>query len=309
MDLPDLRLLHDVARLGSFAAAARLRDTDPSSISRAVAAAETRLGLRVFQRSTRRLSLTEAGEAYLTRALPLAEELATLTERARDAGAEPAGTLRLTASTTFGQRVIVPLLPAFRARHPKVGVDGLFTDANLDLVADRIDLAVRLAPAVEGDVIATRLIDTRYRVVASPGYLAGAPALATPEDLARHRVLLFNLRAFRHRWRFRDPAGAITDVPVHGDITLSPAGALRDAVLAGLGPALLPGWLVDGDIRAGRLVRCLPGWDATATTFDTGAWAVYPSRPWLPAKVRAMIDFLRQALAPGSPDPAATPGA
>lgn len=302
MNLDDLRLLHDVARLGSFAAAARQRDTDPSSISRAVAAVEDRLGLRVFQRTTRRLSLTEAGEAWLSRALPLAEELETLTEQARSAGTTPQGTLRLTASVTFGQRVIVPLLPAFRARHPQVAIEALFTDANLDLVADRVDLAIRLAPAVEGDVIATRLIDTRYRVVASPAYLAAAPPLDRPEHLSDHRVLLFALRAFRQRWRFRDAMGQITEVPVQGDITLSPAGTLRDAAVAGMGPALLPHWLVDDDIRAGTLVRCLPGWDATATTFDTGAWALYPSRPWLPAKVRAMIDFLRGELAPLSPD-------
>jgi DNA-binding transcriptional LysR family regulator len=298
MDLADLRLLHDVVRLGSIAAAARQRDTDPSSVSRAVAAAEHRLGLRLFQRTTRRLSLTEAGEAYLARALPLAEELAGLAEQARGISGEPAGVLRMTASVTFGQRVIVPLLPAFRARFPQVAVEGLFTDSNLDLVADRIDLAIRLAPAVEGDVIAARLLDTRYRVVAAPGYLAAAARLDRPEDLVQHRALLFTLRAFRQQWRFRGSEGDITEVPVQGDITLSPAGTLRDAAIIGLGPALLPDWLVDDDIRAGHLVRCLPAWDVTATTFDTGAWAVYPSRPYLPAKVRAMIDFLRRALTP-----------
>lgn len=298
MDMPDLRLLQDVARLGSFAAAARLRNTDPSSISRAVAAAEDLLGLRVFQRTTRSLSLTEAGEAYLSRAIPLVEELAALTEQARSISAEPEGVLRMTSSVTFGQRIIVPLLPAFRARYPRIGVEGLFTDANLDLVADRMDLAVRLAPTVEGDVIAARLMNTRYRVVAAPGYLAAAPPLDRPVDLKRHRVLLFALRAFRQHWRFRDVGGSVTEVPVQGDITLSPAGMLRDAAISGLGPALLADWLVDDDIRAGRLTRCLAAWDATATTFDTGVWAVYPSRPFLPGKVRAMIDFLRGAIAP-----------
>lgn len=300
MNLPDLTLLQDVARAASFAAVARARGVDPSQVSRTVAQIEETLGLRLFQRTTRRLSLTEEGEAYLTRALPLVEELARLTTEVRTERAQPSGTLRLTASVTFGQRVIVPHLAAFRARYPQVAIEAIFTDANLDLVADRIDLAIRLAPAVEGDLIAARLMDTRYRVVAAPAYLARHPAPSRPEDLRDHRALLFPFRPYRTRWTFRQ--GAIhTEVPVTGDITLSPAGALCDAALAGLGPALLPDWLVDADLRSGTLVRLLPDWDVTATTFDTGAWAVYPSRSFLPAKVRAMIDFLRAVLSAPAP--------
>lgn len=300
MNLPDLTLLQDVARAASFAAVARARGVDPSQVSRTVAQIEETLGLRFFQRTTRRLSLTEEGEAYLTRALPLVEELARLTTEVRTERAQPSGTLRLTASVTFGQRVIVPHLAAFRARYPQVAIEAIFTDANLDLVADRIDLAIRLAPAVEGDLIAARLMDTRYRVVAAPAYLARHPAPARPEDLRDHRALLFPFRPYRTRWTFRQGT-SVTEVLVAGDITLSPAGALRDAALAGLGPALLPDWLVDADRRAGALVRLLPDWDVTATTFDTGAWAVYPSRSFLPAKVRAMIDFLRAVLSAPAP--------
>jgi len=191
-------------------------------------------------------------------------------------------------------------LAAFRARHPQVAIDAIFTDANLDLVADRIDLAIRLAPAVEGDMIAARLMDTRYRVVAAPAYLSHYPAPTQPQDLRDHRALLFPFRPYRTRWTFRQGT-TLTEVPITGDITLSPAGALRDAALAGLGPALLPDWLVDADLRAGTLLRLLPTYEVTATTFDTGAWAVYPSRSFLPAKVRAMIDFLRTVLSAPAP--------
>jgi DNA-binding transcriptional LysR family regulator len=291
----DLTLLQDVARLGSFAAAAEVRGIDASSVSRAVAGIEAALGIRVFERTTRRLNLTEAGDQYLSRAAPLMEELERVAAEARSERARPAGLLRLTASVTFGQRCLVPLIGAFRAQYPDVALDCVFTDANVDLIADRVDLAIRLAPTIEGDLIATKLMATRYRVVAAPSYLAGAAPLQVPADLRGHRVLLFNLRAFRSRWIFAGGAGQ-QEVPVAGDITLTPAGTLRDAVLAGLGPALLPDWLVDGDIAAGRLVHCLQDWRATATTFDTGAWAVYPSRSYLPAKVRAMIDFLRATL-------------
>jgi DNA-binding transcriptional LysR family regulator len=301
MNSVDLSLLQDVARLGSLAAAADLRGIDASSVSRAVAGIEATLGIRIFERTTRRLNLTEAGDHYLSRAAPLMEELARIAADARNEGTRPTGTLRLSASVTFGQMRIVPLLAAFRARYPNVMLDCIFTDTNVDLIADRVDLAIRLAPSIEGDLIATLLMTTQYRVVASPAYLRAHATMDTPADLHHHRVLLFNLRAFRNRWIFADAAGQ-QEIPIDGDITLTPAGALRDAALAGLGPALLPDWLVGHDIAAGRLIHCLPGWRVTATTFDTGAWAVYPSKSYLPAKVRAMIDFLRTTL-PLPPSP------
>jgi DNA-binding transcriptional LysR family regulator len=299
MDLQALTLLADVARLGSFAAVARARGWDPSAVSRSIAALEADLGLRLFQRTTRRLALTEAGDLYLTRALPLLEELQRIGDQARAAQTVPRGLLRLTASVTFGQAILMPLLPAFRARCPEVGLECLFTDQNLDLTQDRIDLAVRLGPAVEGDVIASRLMTTRYRVVASPAYLAGSPALDGPADLARHRLLLFTIRPFRSRWLFRDAAGTVHEQPVAGDVAVSPAGAILDAALAGMGVALLPDYLTDPRIAEGRLAHLLPQWDVAATTFDTGAWLVYPSRAFVPAKTRAMIDFLREHLPQG----------
>lgn len=295
MNTEDIALFVEIARHGSFAGTARARGTDPSSISRSVAALEAQLGVRLFQRTTRRLSLTEAGEACLARVAPLMDELEDALAATRDTRARPRGTLRLSASVAFGQQIVVPLLGGFRRAFPLVGVECLFTDANVDLVGERVDLAIRLAPAVEGDVIVSKLMDTRYLVVASPSYLAGAPALHQPSDLASHRVLRFPLRDYRSRWLFRGPSGEIFEQPVDGDLVLAPAGAIRDAAVGGLGPALLPDWLVREDVASGRLVRCLADWAVTATRFDTAAWLVYPSRAHLPAKTRAMIGFLREA--------------
>ncbi|MDP2120776.1 MAG: LysR family transcriptional regulator [Hoeflea sp.] len=295
MNLTDLTLIQDIARHGSFAAVARQRDVDPSSIGRLVAGIEAELGFRLFARTTRRMEVTEAGSLYLARVAPLSEELDRAADECRALQSEPRGLLRISASATFGQRFIVPRLAAFRSAYPEVAVEGLFSDSNIDLVAERIDLAVRLAPAVEGDYIVSKLMDTRYRIVASPGYLKGAPPLAYPEDLAQHRAILFPYRDYRSRWSFRDAAGMVTELAVDGDLVLSPAGAIRDAALAGLGPALLPDWLIDDDLENGELRRCIGGWDVTATTFDTAAWLIYPSRSYLPAKVRAMIEFLRSA--------------
>lgn len=296
MHLDALGLFLSVVRQGSFAATAKERGVDPSSVSRAIADLEAELGVRLFQRSTRRMALTEAGQAYFARVEPLVEELARAAAAAADAGGNPRGTLRMTASVSFGQTMIVPLLRDFRALYPHLKLECAFTDDNIDLVAERIDLAIRLAPMVEGDLIAAKLMDTRYRVVASPDYLAAAPLLRTPDDLRHHRCLMFNIRAFQTRWLFRDAAGIVTEVPIDGDIAMNPGGALCDLALNGLGPALLPEWLVDRHIAAGRLVWAFPEFAATATTFDTGAWILYPSRSYLPGKVRAMIDFLKERL-------------
>lgn len=294
MQLDELKLFAAVAQLGSFAAVAKRRNVDPSSISRTIAHLEAELGVRLFQRTTRRMSITEAGDLYLSRVLPLIEEMEKVQAEAAGVQATPTGTLRLTASVTFGQTQIAPHLAEFHRRYPELRVECLFNDTNLDLIADRIDLAIRLAPALEGNVVAAKLMDTRYRVVASPQYLKNTPAINIPADLSEHRCLLFNLRNYQSSWLFRSHQGEIAEIAIDGDITLSPAGALRDAAVAGLGPALLPDWLVDEDLKSAKLIDLFPRYAVTATSFDTAAWIVYPSRAFLPAKVRVMIDFLRE---------------
>jgi len=297
MDTDALKTAVLVAKLGSFAAAARAQEVDPSSISRTVATLEASLGLRLFQRTTRTLRITEEGETYLRRVGPLLEEL----ERARDAATHdaPSGTLRLTASVAFTHECILPRLAEFRALYPRLTLELLPADANLDLLSESIDLAVRLAPAPEGELISTRLLRTRYRVAASPAYVGEHGPVRDPRDLAQHDCLRFALPGFRSRWLFRRAGEADFAVPVDGRLLISGALALRQAARDGLGPALLADWLIARDLASGRLVDLFPGFECAATAFDTGAWALYPSRAFLPRKVRATIDFLRAHLAAG----------
>ena len=299
MNLDALHLAVRVAESGSFAAAARLADLDPSSVSRTVAGLEAELGIRLFQRSTRRLSLTEAGSAYLARVAPLLEEFDSAREAATAGRTRPSGRLRLTASVAFGTECIVPHLAGYRDLYPEISLDLVLTDSNLDLVAESVDLAIRLAPAPEGDLISTRLKTTRYRVCAAPAWVEKAGMPASPEALSETPCLLQGLPDFRDRWRFRalKGEGAEVDIPVTGPIVISNPLALRAAARQGLGPALLADWLVVDDLAAGILVDLFPAHAATATGFDTAAWALYPSRAYLPAKVRVTIDFLRAALA------------
>ena len=296
MDTDLLKTVALVAQQGSFAAAARVLNVDPSSVSRAVASAEAALGLRLFQRTTRSLTVTEEGEYYIRRVTPLLEELDAARETAGASQRTPSGTLKMTASVAFSHECIVPHLGVFQAQYPEISLELLPTDATLDIAANGIDLAIRLGSAPRGDLISTRLAQTRYVVCASPGYLASHAPIVVPEDLSAHDCLRFALPEFRTRWRFRRSDAAPFEVPVNGSIIIANALSLRRASLEGMGPVLLADWLVGTDIAKGRLVDLFPDHDCTATEFDTGAWALYPSRSYLPHKVRAMIDFLRERL-------------
>lgn len=293
MHLDDLRLIGDIARLGSFAGAARARNVDPAWISRKISDIEALLGFRLFQRTTRRLALTEAGRVYWRSV----EGLVEAHERARDDALSishgPSGLLRITATMAFGQKILTPLLPRFCASAPHVEIELLLDDANLDLVDRRVDLALRLGPEVTGDFIAAKLCDTRYRLCVSPDYLAAQGAPARPADLARRDCLRFALPGLRNQWIFRDSAGVEEQVEIGGKLSASGAIALRQLALAGMGPALLAGWLVEDDMARGDLVELFPDLQVTPTNFATAIWLLYPSRSFLPGKVRAMIDFLR----------------
>ena len=295
MDTIALRTVLLVARHRSFAAAARVLDVDPSSVSRTVAGVETALRLRLFQRSTRSLTVTEAGEAYLARIAPLLDDLDLARDEAAQVSAVPGGRVRLTASVAFGHEVIVPHLDALRAALPDITLEMILSDQTVDLVAAQVDLAIRLAPAPTGDLISARLMTTRYRVVAAPAYIARAGRPDTPGTLTDHACLRMTLPDYRTEWRFRR-AGVEEVVAVDGPLLISNALALRAAAREGLGPALLADWMTDRDIAEGTLVDLFPDHDVTATRFDTGAWVLYPSRDYLPLKVRAVIDFLRARL-------------
>ena len=296
MDSAALRLVIDIAKHGSLAAVARKLDVDPATVSRNLAAIEADIGARLFQRTTRRLSLTPAGQDFLEAIEGVVEQLELAQERVRSQDTELTGTLRLTTSFALGQLRIVPLLPRFRADFPKLKLELNFSDANIDLVNERMDLAIRLSPRIEGDYIATKLFDTRYHVCASPAFLSKHKVGRDPRVLSELQCLTLSIADFRKQWLFRDRSGEITRVKISTELTVSNALALLDCALAGLGPALLPQWVINPELRAGRLIDLFPHHRATATNFETGAWLLYPSRQFLPRRVRAAVDFFKKHL-------------
>ena len=275
---------------------ARDRDLDPSSVSRAIAGLETELGVRLFQRTTRQLFPTEAGKTYFDRIEPLLEEMQQAIDATIDISEQPKGTLRVTTSVAFGHHCIVPLLSEFARLYPHLTVDLWLTDAVVDLFTNRIDVAVRLGILSDSTLMAQRLIPTHYAVCGNSVYLQQARPLHQPTDLVHHNCLLFPLTGFRSRWLFKDKKEQLTEVPISGHTIISSAIALKQCAIAGMGLALLPNWLVDEDLHAGTLVNVFPNHQVTATDFNTAVWLVYPSRAYVPLKVRVFIDFLKQRI-------------
>lgn len=296
MDSSALKTILRVRDMASIAGAARVLDVDPSSVSRVVAAVEAELGTRLFHRTTRRLTVTEEGQRYLQRVAPLLDELDAAKEEAASARTQPSGQLRVTASVAFSCKVLMPLLLRFQQEYPSVVVDLQSSDANLDLVENGIDLAVRLAPSPRGDLISTRLMRTTYKVVASPDYLRGVDQPDHPNALQQMNCLRYALRGLQDDWHFRGDRVDAFDVPVRGSPLVSNALALRDAAIAGAGIALLADWLVDPDLQDGSLVQLFPEYQSTVSEFETAAWMLFPDRTYLPRKVRVMIDFLKREL-------------
>jgi len=287
----------NVVETGSFARAADRLDVSVSAVSRQVAELEAHLGARLLNRTTRRLSLTESGQAFHERCVQLLADLEEAEEAVTASAVVPRGTLRITASISFGAGYLAPAIAEFQRQHPQVRFDIELSDRAVDLVDERIDLAIRV-----GDIGSQALIGRRIGVAqmvccAAPSYLARHPAPRTPVDLARHACLTYEYASGGNLWRFTDAAGRIHDARVDGDTHANNGAMLAALAVAGAGINLGPDFIVAGDVRAGRLVALLPGYAPPAIAIN----AAYPSRRHLSAKVRAFIDFLVQHFAHDPP--------
>ncbi len=297
MNIQSLKLFLSVVEWGSFAAAARASNIDPSQISRAISGLEEDLGIRLFHRTTRSLALTDQGINYHARVRDILDELEAATEQARLSVQSVTGTLKITLSSAYANTRLIPLLPEFRKRWPDIRLEILVTDDKIDLARSGVDLAIRHAPEIEHSVICSKLHDTRYHVVASPEYLSRKKAIVKPADLSDHDLILFDFPEFQRSWQFRRNRGQETiTVPVQGALVISSALAIQKAMRDGMGAALLPDWLIREDLASGSCIDLFPDDQVTAHSVETGAWILYPSRKFLPAKTRVMIDFLRHKL-------------
>ncbi len=273
---------------GSFTAAAQALRVTPSAISRSVTRLETRLGVRLLQRTTRALALTVEGEAFYRRALALLNDLDELERSFAADKAEPRGKLRVSASMPFGIHCLLPVLPRFMEQHPKVIVDLSLNDALVDLVDERTDVAIRHGPLHDSGLHARHLGSSRWMIVAAPSYLERHGQPQTPDDLAHHNWLNFNFRRSIEGWTFREQ-GQPKQRAVSGTFLGNSGEALRLMALGGTGIARLAHFLVGEDVRAGRLVTLL---DDYSPGDSEDIHALYAGHQRLAARVRAFVDFL-----------------
>jgi DNA-binding transcriptional LysR family regulator len=293
--LAAMRAFIRAVELGSFSRAAAAEELKVSTVSRYVGALEADLGAALFNRSTRRLHLTEAGAAFHERAVTLLDELETARQAVISLNAVPQGLLRLNIPGAFGRRHIVPHLKDFRALYPSIRLDVTLTDTTVNLIEAGADVAIRIGALADSTLVARRLAPQRRLLVASPAYLSRHHPLAAPEDLAGHDCLLFALQP-SDSWYFRR-RGTAEEQPakVDGPFRANDSEALLLAARDGLGLALLPTWLLGGDIAAGDLVPVLSGWDGTiAPGPERAIWGVYPPKKTVSPKVRAFLTFIAE---------------
>jgi DNA-binding transcriptional LysR family regulator len=295
MRLSAVRIFTQVVEAGSFSAAGRGLGLAPSSVSRQIADLEDELGARLFHRTTRRLSLTEAGQVFYARAGKILVDLEEAKLAVAQPGGAPSGVLRLTVPGSLGRLHLVPAIADFQQGHPAVKVGLVVTDRLVDLVEEGFDLAIRVGRQRDSSLVARRIGTSRRLVCAAPSYLAKVGAPQEPADLVRHDCLTFRSHPGASFWRFRGPDGG-REVRASGALFANDGEALVSAAVAGLGLVLVPEWLVGPDLRAGRLQEVLT--DYRASPDATPLYALYPHRRHLPAKVRAFVDFLAARFAP-----------
>ena len=279
------------AELRSFSAAGRKLRLSPSAVSKLVTRIEDRLGARLLVRTTRRLELTPEGEVYLGRARAILSEIAE-TERIVAEGARvvPRGPLRVNTSVGFGERYILPLVPAFLALYPEIELDLTMTDGVIDVIGERTDVAIRSGPLRDSSLKARKLLESGKVVVAAPGYLERRGAPRHPADLAAHNCLRFNFRRSMDDWPFLLEDGSTVEAyDITGNMLVSSGAILRQLCLDGLGLGRIGRFHVEPDIAAGTLVPVLEGFNPGDT--ET-VHAVFAGHDHLAARIRAFIDFL-----------------
>lgn len=288
-----IRVFCKVVESGSFARAADQLGASTTSASRHVAELEAHLQTRLLNRTTRRLSLTETGRAFYERAVQLLADLQEAEQEANRATVEPRGTIRLTASIAFGVRFMTPAIAEFLARHREVRFDVSLSDRTVDLVEEGFDLAIRIGALGTENLVARRLGETRLLVCASPAYLERHGTPRTPADLATHNCLTYAYESAQSQWRFRDSEGREHGLRVAGTLHSNNGELLAATAVQGAGIVLEPAFMLAAEIRAGRLVPLLEGFEAPRLPI----YAVYPSRKHLSAKVRVFVDFLGERFA------------
>ena len=284
-NLGDLEVFTRVVATGSMSAAGRALGFSPAVISKRIKRLEDRLGTRLLQRTTRQISLTEAGQGFYDRVLGVLAGVEDAEAFASGRSGQPQGTLRVTAPTSFGRMHVAPHLAHFLEMHTELVVNIVLSDEFTDIVAEGFDLAIRIGELDDSSLVARKLVPVRRILCASPIYIERHGIPETVDDLGRHVCL----RQHNHdTWKLESRQGSLSYKP-QGRLITNSSEVVREAVLSGAGIALRSTWDIGGDLKSGRLLQVLPAWEGSSNLFVS---ALYPSRQFLPAKVRLFIDYL-----------------
>ena len=289
--LTELEAVLALARRRSFRAAAAELSVSTSALSHTIAALETRIGVRLFNRTTRSVSLTEAGEQFVTDVAPAVAAIRSAMEQAGSHRDTPSGTLRINTSAGAARQMMTPIILEYLRRYPDMTVDIVTEGRFVDIVADGFDAGIRLAESVPRDMIAVSLGPAqRFAVVGAPAYFAEHPVPRTPHDLAAHRCVRIRLPSGRiYGWEF-ERRGEVSIIDVQGPLILDESALMLEAARAGVGLVYLSEWNVAPDLANGSLQRVLEGW----TPHFPGLCLYYPGRRHVPAGLRALVDLIHE---------------
>ena len=286
-DLRRMVIFYHVVNTHSFSAAARQLGIARSAVSRHISLLEKNIGVRLLNRTTRRLSLTEAGETYFQSCARIVAEAEIASNRVNELQDEPVGTLKLTAPSSLGNPLITPLVSEFMQRYTALNVELLLDDQVVDMVKEGIDVSIRVGWLDDSNFVARKLGDMPRLLCASPGYIEQRGKPESPAELAGHDCIIFTRLPTPYHWIFTKNKRE-ERVKVKGRLKTNNAGAIRTAMLGGMGIGAVSSFLVGDDIKTGRLEHLLPDYDCGSA----GIYAVYQNRHYQQARVRLFIDFI-----------------
>ncbi|MDQ8730751.1 LysR family transcriptional regulator [Bradyrhizobium sp. LHD-71] len=291
--LQSMELLVLTVRECSFSAAGRRVGLSPASVSRHIGELETNLGVQLLNRTTRHLSLTEAGKVYLQRAEQILHSVEDAAAAALALQKTPRGTLRVHSRMLFGMTVLTPLLPQFQKLYPELKVELSLSERRVQLREQDFDVDLQIAAPSDPSLMQRRLLASERILVAAPDYVARMPAVRVPGDLKRHNCLTYWLGSEEVAWKFMTK-GKLTELVVPSSFSSNNGHVLIQLAAMGHGIALLDDYTVAAELAARRLVRLLPGWRVTNSTFDEGIYATFLQTNYLPEKIRVFLDFLAE---------------
>lgn len=291
-----MQVFVEAVRRGSFSAAGRHLDLSPSAVSKLLSGLEARLGVRLLNRTTRTLSLTEGGAIYFRRCVEIIGDIESAEAALTGLAQMPTGTLRVNATPGFAKHQLLPLMDDFHARHPELTLELQLTGQAIDLVTDRVDIAIRLGPLKDSSLVKRKLGESRRLVCAAPSYLKRHGKPSKPSDLHSHNCLRLSTSDTFNQWRFAGRHGS-ERIDVKGHFVTDNVDALHEYALLGGGIARLSTFMIGRDIERGSLVPVLTKYGIERQLIH----AVYPHRKHLPAKVRVFLDFLAERFSPSPP--------